>query len=186
VLRLLCITIVAVFQCYPAAAAPISEDVPVPGGTLALAQALGIDPAPDRGRFIYEISRLLYNTPDGRKASADTYLAVARQAISRGRQNLDTRAGDVIPVPLTTELWGSAVFHRNIQPRDLVNRSIRRTPLSWPCVARRRHAQFLRGSSAARRTHLRAVGTDVRGVISQLARARQPCDSAGRFQAAAG
>lgn len=120
-LRLLCITIVAVFQCYPAAAAPISEDVPVPGGTLALAQALGIDPAPDRGRFIYEISRLLYNTPDGRKASADTYLAVARQAISRGRQNLDTRAGDVIPVPLTTELWGSAVFHRNIQPRDLVN-----------------------------------------------------------------
>jgi hypothetical protein len=49
-LRLLCITIVAVFQSYPAAAAAISEDVPVPGGTVALAQSLGIEPVPDRGR----------------------------------------------------------------------------------------------------------------------------------------
>jgi len=119
-LRLLCITIVAVFQCYPAAAAAVSEDVPVPGGTLALAQALGIDPAPDRGRFVYEISRLLYNSPDGRKGSADTYLAAARQALSRGRPSLDTRPGDVVPVPLTVEIWSSAVFHRSVAPRDLV------------------------------------------------------------------
>src|SRR5882724_6057028 len=54
-----------------AAAAAVSEDVPIPGGTAALAQALGIDPVPDRGRFIYELSRLLYNAPEGRKPSAD-------------------------------------------------------------------------------------------------------------------
>ena len=34
----------------------------------ALAQSLGIDPVPDRGRFIYEITRILYNTPEGRRA----------------------------------------------------------------------------------------------------------------------
>ena len=73
-LRLLCTTIVAVFQLHPAAAAAVSEDVPVPGGTVALAQALGIDPAPDRGRFVYEIARLLYNSPEGRRPSADAYL----------------------------------------------------------------------------------------------------------------
>src|SRR3954447_14198899 len=92
------------------AAAAVSEDVPVPGGTLALARALGIDPAPDRGRFVYEISRLLYNSPDGRKGSADAYLAAARQALSRGRQNVDTRPGDVVPVPLTTEIGAVRSF----------------------------------------------------------------------------
>ncbi len=104
----------------PAAAAAVSEDVPVPGGTVALAQALGIEPAPDRGRFIYEIARLLYNAPEGRKPSAESYLLAARQAASRGRPLLDTRPGEVVPVPLTADLWGSAIFHRTVAPRDLV------------------------------------------------------------------
>jgi len=43
-------------------AAAVSEDVPVPVAPSALAQSLGIDPVPDRGRFIYEITRLLYNS----------------------------------------------------------------------------------------------------------------------------
>src|SRR3954469_168725 len=102
------------------AAAAVSEDVPVPGGTVALAQALGIDPAPDRGRFIYEISRLLYNVPEGRKPSSDAYLSAARQAASRNRPLLDTRPGEVVPVPLTAELWGSAIFHRTVAPRELI------------------------------------------------------------------
>src|SRR3954470_13984553 len=80
-----------------AAAAAVSEDVPVPGGTVALAQALGIDPAPDRGRFVYEIARLLYNSPEGRKPSADTYLLAVRQAASHGRPSNDTRPGDIVP-----------------------------------------------------------------------------------------
>ena len=94
--------------------------MPVPGGTVALAQALGIDPAPDRGRFVYEISRLLYNTPDGRKPSADAYLLAARQSQSRGRTLVDPRPGDVVPVPLTADLWSTAIFHHTVAPRDLV------------------------------------------------------------------
>ena len=119
-LRLLCTTIVAAFQFHPAAAAAVSEDVPVPGGTVALAQALGIDPTPDRGRFIYEITRLLYDAPEGRKPSADAYLQVVRQAASRGRPQVDTRAGELVPVPLTADLWSTAIFHRTVAPRDLV------------------------------------------------------------------
>ena len=71
--RALCLTIVAAFQLHPAAAT-VSEDVPLPGGTAALAQALGIDPVPERGRFIHELTRLLYNTPEGRRTTADAYL----------------------------------------------------------------------------------------------------------------
>jgi hypothetical protein len=119
-LRLLCTTIVAVFQLHPAAAAAVSEDVTVPGGTVAFAQSLGIDPAPDRGRFVYEISRLLYNAPEGRRPAAEAYLTAARQALGRGRPNLDTRPGDLVPVPLTVELWSTAIFHRTVAPRDLI------------------------------------------------------------------
>jgi hypothetical protein len=103
-----------------AGAAAVSEDVPVPGGTAALAQSLGIDPAPDRGRFIYDVTRLLYNAPEGRKPSAEAYLLASRQSAARGRQIPDTRPGDLVPVPLTADLWSSAVFHRTVAPRELV------------------------------------------------------------------
>ena len=94
--------------------------MPVPGGTAAFAQALGIDPAPDRGRFIYEIARLLYNSPEGRKPSADAYLLAVHQAAARGRPLVDTRPGDLVPVPLTADLWSTAIFHRTVAPRELV------------------------------------------------------------------
>jgi hypothetical protein len=105
---------------HPVFAAAAAEDVPVPGGTAALVQALGFDSIPDRGRFMYEITRLLYNSPDGRKGTADAYLFAARQAAGRGRHNVDTRPGDTVPVPLTADIWGSAIFHRTIAPRELV------------------------------------------------------------------
>jgi hypothetical protein len=45
-------TIVAAFQMQVAAAVIVSEDVPVAGGTAAFARAAGIDPPPDRARFV--------------------------------------------------------------------------------------------------------------------------------------
>ena len=119
VLGLLLTALVAVCPAGLAAAA-VSEDVPVPGGTAALAQSLGIDPTPDRGRFVSEMSRLLYNAPEGRKPSADAYLLAAHQAASRGRNQVDTRPGDIVPVPLTVDLWGTAIFHRTMAARELV------------------------------------------------------------------
>jgi hypothetical protein len=117
--RLLLLNALVLLVATPVSAVTVSEDVPVPGGSAALVQSLGFDAAPDRGRFMYEITRLLYNSPEPRKASADAYLAAARQAAARGRP-ADTRPGDVVPVPLTVELWGSAIFHRTIAPRELV------------------------------------------------------------------
>ena len=108
--------------------------MPVPGGTAALAQVLGIDPAPDRGRFVYELTRLLYNAPEGRKPSADSYLLAARQAIARNRPQLDTRAGDLVPVPLGADLWSSAIFHRPVQPRELVTAIITDRAASLLCL----------------------------------------------------
>ena len=55
----LCSTIVAAFEGRLAAAAAVSEDVPVPGGRAAVAQALGFDAVPDRGRFVAELTRLV-------------------------------------------------------------------------------------------------------------------------------
>jgi hypothetical protein len=63
---------------------------------------------------------LLYDAPEGRKPSADAYLQVARQAASRGRTPVDTRPGELVPVPLTADLWSTAIFHRTVAPRDLV------------------------------------------------------------------
>jgi hypothetical protein len=116
------ISIVAAFQLH-SAAATVSEDVPLPGGTAALAQALSIDPVPDRGRFVYEVMRLLYNTPEGRRPSADAFLLALRQGIARtarGVPQVDTRPAETVPVPLTTDLWSSAIFRRKVTPRELI------------------------------------------------------------------
>ena len=121
----LCTTIVAAFPIGSARAASVSEDVPLPGGTAALAQALGIDPIPDRGRYLYEIVRLVYNAPEGRRPSAETFLLSLRQAALRDRAGIRPLFGDpstteTVPVPLTTEIWSNTIFHRRVAPRDLV------------------------------------------------------------------
>ena len=108
--------------------------MPVPGGTVALAQSLGIDPAPDRGRFVYEISRILYNTPEGRKSTAEAYLLAARQAAARNRPLLDPRPAELVPVPLTVDLWGSAIFHRAVPPRELITAILVDRAASLLCV----------------------------------------------------
>ena len=44
-----------------AAASPVvSEDVPVPGGTAALAKAIGLAIVPDRARFAAELARVVH------------------------------------------------------------------------------------------------------------------------------
>src|SRR5579872_5430890 len=63
VFRVLCGCVVCFSTIVPIpsafAATVVSEDVPVPGGTAAFAALASIDPAPDRGRFMSEITRIL-------------------------------------------------------------------------------------------------------------------------------
>jgi hypothetical protein len=49
-----------------------SEDVPVPGGTAALAGAVGIAPVPDQARFAAELARLVYSDTKERRQSPDS------------------------------------------------------------------------------------------------------------------
>ncbi len=121
--------IVAAFQLHAAAAVVVSEDVPLPGGTAALTRALGIEPTPDRGRFLYEMTRLLYDAPEGRKAAAEAFLQMVRQppgrdrsarASAERRRSSGDDAAEFVPIPLTVDLWSSAIFHRKVAPREIV------------------------------------------------------------------
>ncbi|MBI3491010.1 MAG: hypothetical protein HY047_04350 [Acidobacteria bacterium] len=120
---LLCTTIVAAFPVRLTAAVAVSEDVPVPGGTAEFARALGIDPVPDRARFLFELSRLIYDNPEGRKLGAEAFLQSLRVRTARGMPNvavLDPRKAELVPVPLTADVWSDAIFHRRVPREELI------------------------------------------------------------------
>ena len=121
----------------PAAAATVAvEDVPVPGGSAALSRSLGIDPVPDRGRFIYEITRLIYDNPEGRRPEAERFLQWLRQPAGRKRETRpapDRAATDSIPVPLAADVWSDAIFHRRVARDELVSAIIADRSASLLC-----------------------------------------------------
>lgn len=111
-------TIVAAFPGWLAAAPPISEDVPVTAEISAVARTLGLDPPHDRGRFVSEFTRLLYTPPLSRSPRIAELLnprlidpiLVEAEAEHRMR----------VPVPLSAEIWGRAVFKRQVRAEDLL------------------------------------------------------------------
>lgn len=106
----LCATIVAAIQLPLAAAVVVSEDVPVPGGTEAIARAFGLDSVPDRARFAAEIARLAYNTPDPRNPFVEEWL----QHIRGAPTSAAPAAAELVPIPLTAAVWSDAVFHHRV------------------------------------------------------------------------
>ncbi|HWW85539.1 MAG TPA: hypothetical protein VNZ26_18210 [Vicinamibacterales bacterium] len=125
---LLSILIVPAIEVHLRAAVVISEDVPVPGGPSALAHALGVDPVPDRGRFISEITRLVYDNLEGRNPAAAAFLHSLRDRSPRSVRTLENNApvmasspAQLVPIPLSAEVWGNAVFHRRVSREELVS-----------------------------------------------------------------
>src|SRR5262249_13951909 len=123
-------TLVVLVLAPPSAASVASEDVPVPGGTTAFARAFGIDPVPERSRFVYELIRLLYNAPEGRRPAAEAYLQALRQPGRAPRPPADREAGsaadrrvesgsDLVPIPLSVAV-GSTILPRRLPPREVV------------------------------------------------------------------
>ncbi len=113
------ITIVTAFQMHLAAAGPVSQDVPVPGGTLAMARSLGVTPAPERARFVAELARLTHPAAE----SPNTTRAKAAAALGRpGASDALAPSGspDTVPIPLTVTVWSQTVFHRPIAPDAIV------------------------------------------------------------------
>ena len=112
----LCFTIVAAIPASLEAAPPIADEAAVSAEVSAVARTLGLDPPHDRARFISEFARLLYTPPFGRSTAVAALInhrlldpdAVAAERAMR------------VPVPLTAEIWGRAIFKRTIRPDDLI------------------------------------------------------------------
>ena len=94
----------------------VSEDVPVPGGTAALAKALEIDPVPDRARFAAELVRIIYEDTKGHRA---TERSKFRQLLAYLERIDQQRAQfERVPVPLPSVVW-SEVLQRPVDPAHL-------------------------------------------------------------------
>jgi hypothetical protein len=112
-----------------AAAAPVvSEDVPVPGGTAALAKAVEIDPLPDRARFAAELARIIYDdTKQRRKDVRSKFRRLLAYLESIDWQDAASKNGNTVradsqfervPVPLPSAVW-SEVLRRPVDPAHL-------------------------------------------------------------------
>ena len=122
-LIVVCGTMLVTADAVPAFAAEttITEDVSVAGGVSALAALADVSPVPDRARFVAELARVIYSSPsigpysnEAVRRRIDSFFADAR------RQPAGARDDDVVPVPLSAALWSQAIFHRQVERRDLV------------------------------------------------------------------
>ena len=109
-----------------AAASPVvSEDVPVPGGTAALAKAIGLAIVPDRARFAAELARVVYDDTKERRKYANSkfrrllaYFETVEQpesALSRSDAISVEAPIDRVPIPLSAVVW-SEVLRRPVAP----------------------------------------------------------------------
>ena len=103
----------------------------MPGGIVEFARAVGVRPAPDRGRFLFDLTRVLYGSDIKPQIVPAVLQSLARlkprapDSTGDGPATDDGGGGrtfddDLVPVPLTAELWSSTVFHRQVSRDDLV------------------------------------------------------------------
>jgi len=105
-----CLTLVS----SPLSAESLSEDVPVPGGTSALWRAKGLDGAPEPALFMTQLTRVIYDAPDGTSPEADAPLRKLTSYL-RSTGTVNARGGGpTVPVPLSAKVWSDAVFRRPI------------------------------------------------------------------------
>jgi hypothetical protein len=93
----------------------VSTDIPIPGGTAAMARALGLDRVPDRARFVAEMVRVAYDTREGQNAATDARLA---QFADYLKQPLQIPA-ETVPVPLAVKSWSDALLKRPVTASTL-------------------------------------------------------------------
>jgi hypothetical protein len=110
---ILCVSIVAAFPLESAAAAAISEDIPIPGGTVALARAAGLPSAPDRSRFVAELTRVIYEAPEKLRQDSDSSFARVRTYVeTAGRLR---RALAAFPAGVTLARAANAADRESLQ-----------------------------------------------------------------------
>jgi len=84
-----------------------------------MARSLGINPSPDRARFVPELARLTH------QASEDRNTTRAKAAWLLQRRNAGVAAADAgaesVPIPLTVAMWSQWVFRRSVPPEQMVS-----------------------------------------------------------------
>ena len=89
----------------------------MPGGTVAMAQSLGITPSPDRARFVAELARLTHQTAEGQHT---TRAKAASKLRRTGSPAAAAGSIETVPIPLSVGLWSDAVFRRRVAPEEIV------------------------------------------------------------------
>jgi hypothetical protein len=104
------------------------------GGIDALARSLAIEPVPDRARFMLETTRLVYESGEIRLPSVAAFVQTLRQA-PKGKPVVASNASksDLVPVPLTAEIWSEAILHRRIAREELVHAIVADRQAAWLC-----------------------------------------------------
>ena len=95
------------------------SEVSLPGGLRAALSAVGDEGTPDRAQFLLEFIRRTYDMPFRQREDARES---AVQALVNELNGSAARSGSVdkLPLPLTPELWTSAVFAGRATPQTLV------------------------------------------------------------------
>lgn len=108
---LISFAIVAAFSLHPAAAAPVVEDAPIAPAVAEIVERLGFDPARDPSRFMTDVARVLYASPDSRPPLLGMSSLTAADAPGAVR----------VPVPLPAAVWSRAVFRRAVTTDQLIS-----------------------------------------------------------------
>jgi hypothetical protein len=105
----------------PATAHPLGSswiDVPVRGGSRALAELAGVDTTGPRAQLLLDVTRLIYdlrqreNTSERRRGPLRAHVV--------GMPAMSVEPGDTVPVPLSADVWSTAIFGRAVAHDGLV------------------------------------------------------------------
>jgi len=113
----------ALITCAWSASAQVQSDAIVPGGTTALSQLLQVPSVPDQGRFLPTVIQIAYGGPRQGTGSPE---AVRRRLVAYFADKTKTappadRDRNVVPLPLTPDVWNKAIFRRTVNPDALVS-----------------------------------------------------------------
>ncbi len=108
-------------RAQPASGAGGLSDVPLPGGIRAALHAIHDPLTPDRGQFLLEVIRRLYNAPIRPKRGPEAAVLEALVAqLDRARRQSPAAPPEILPLPLTPRIWTDVVFAGRVALPDLV------------------------------------------------------------------
>lgn len=71
---------------------------------------------------MHEVTRLVYDAPELRNPAVGTFLQSLRQSARAkgGAPRVAVGPADIVPIPLTANVWSEAIFHRKVAAENMV------------------------------------------------------------------